>query len=112
MGNDWKNALSALRDSFEPLEEPNEKEDIKEPESEEIKQKDKLKVLTDKKGRNGKIATIIEGFTINQEKVAELARELKQKIGVGGSIREGEILIQGDHKDKIIKFLQSKGFKC
>ena len=65
----------------------------------------------DRKGRNGKIATIIEGFIVSQQEVENIARELKQKLGVGGSVRQGEILIQGDHKNVVQKFLESKNFK-
>lgn len=110
MNNDWKDALSALRGS---LDEP--KEDKKEIIIEEAKSKylqpTPLTVVTDRKGRNGKTATIIEGFTIQQEEVEEYARKLKQKLGVGGSVRDGEILIQGDYKEQIKNLLQQFGFR-
>lgn len=111
MNNDWKNTLSSLRAN---LEDP-KAEETKEVKIEEIKSKylqpTSLHVLTDRKGRNGKIATIIEGFTIQQEEVEEIARKLKQKLGVGGSVREGEILIQGDHKEFVLNYLENSGFK-
>lgn len=75
-------------------------------------QKSAVNVVVDKKGRNGKVATIIEGFTISTKEIENLARELKQKLGVGGSIREGEILIQGDHKTAVKKFLTEKNIKA
>lgn len=110
MNNDWKDALSALRGS---LDEP--KEDKREIFIEEAKSKylqpTPLTVVTDRKGRNGKTATIIEGFTIQQEEVEEYARKLKQKLGVGGSVRDGEILIQGDYKEQIKILLQQFGFR-
>lgn len=111
MSNDWKDALSALRGNLEePKEEPiNQEKETKE-EKKNI-QTSPITIVTDKKGRNGKIATIIEGFTIDQKEVDNIARRLKQKLGVGGSVREGEILIQGDHKTLVSKFLQSIGFK-
>lgn len=104
---DWKDALSSIRGD---LDEPKEGNEIKE---EEVKktQKTPLTVVIDKKGRNGKTATIIEGFEIPFEEVEEIARLLKQKLGVGGSVRDGEILIQGDHRDKVKSLLQSMDFK-
>lgn len=110
MNNDWKDALSALRGNFnEPAPEDSNIENNIQPLT--PLQKTPLTVVTDRKGRNGKTATIIEGFTVPQAEVEDLARKLKQKLGVGGSVREGEILIQGDHKDAVKKFLASLNFK-
>ena len=108
---DWKDALSSLRGS---LDDP-EPDDLRE-ESEEEKpvaksQASSVTVLIDRKGRNGKTATIIEGFTIPDEQIEDIARQLKQKLGVGGSVRAGEILIQGDHREKVIDFLNKMNFK-
>lgn len=110
MNIDWKDALSALRDNVAPASEDENEEKIETSES-KVSQKSPLTIITDKKGRNGKIATIIEGFTIPQADVEDLARKLKQKLGVGGSVREGEILIQGNHKEKVTEFLKSLNFK-
>ena len=111
MNNDWKDALASLRGS---LQEPKEEEKI-EISIEEVKPKylqpDPLSVVIDRKGRNGKTATIIEGFTIQQEEVEKVAKNLKQKLGVGGSVRDGEILIQGEHREKIKDLLQQLGFR-
>lgn len=106
---DWKDALSSIRNSVPEAEANNETENS-ESKSEKV-QKEPLYILTDKKGRNGKIATLIEGFTIDQNQVEEIARKLKQKLGVGGSVRMGEILIQGDHKEAVRKFLNQLNFK-
>lgn len=111
MNNDWKDALSSLRNSLDPSPEENENLNL-EKEEDEQKQKGPLHIVKDKKGRNGKIATIIEGFTIPREIVEDIARKLKQKLGVGGSVRDGEILIQGDHREAIKKFLESQNYKC
>lgn len=72
---------------------------------------DTLRVILDKKGRKGKVATIIEGFTIPDDEVAEISSELKRKIGTGGSARGGEILLQGDWREKASSLLREKGFK-
>lgn len=74
-------------------------------------QKGKLNVVIDRKGRKGKVATIIEGFTISDAEVEALASELKRRIGTGGSSRGGEILLQGDWKEKVTEILKSKNYK-
>lgn len=110
MSQDWKDALSSLRNS---LDEPTEEfiKETKEEENGEKTQKNPIRIVVDKKGRNGKVATILEGFTIDQKEVEALAKQIKQKFGVGGSVREGEILIQGDYRDKVKKLLQDLNFK-
>ena len=111
MNKDWKDALSSLRENL-PEAAKEEKEEVL---IEEVKSKylqpSPLSVVTDRKGRNGKTATIIEGFTVQQEEVEIYARKLKQRLGVGGSVREGEILIQGDYKEQVKNLLQQFGFK-
>lgn len=61
--------------------------------------------------RKGKPITIIEGYTGADEDFKQLAKELKQFLSVGGSFKNEQIIIQGDYRDKIMKFLQQKGFK-
>ncbi|CAM4066457.1 translation initiation factor [Flavobacterium antarcticum] len=61
--------------------------------------------------RKGKPTTIIAGYEGEDEDFKILAKEIKNKFAVGGSFKEGEIIIQGDYRDKIMKFLQEKGFK-
>lgn len=111
MNEDWKEALSKLRGNL-AISPENDTPNIEE---EEVKSKylqpQPLTVILDRKGRNGKTATIIEGFSIQKEEVAEIAKEIKQKLGTGGSIRDGEILIQGDYKEKIKMILSQLGFR-
>lgn len=66
----------------------------------------KLNVVIDRKGRKGKTATIIEGFTLPDEEVERIASELKRRIGTGGSARGGEILLQGEWKEKVEQLLK------
>lgn len=70
-----------------------------------------LEVHIDKKQRGGKIATLIKGFIGSDEDLKDLAKELKSACGVGGSSKDGEIIIQGEKRDKIMDILKKKGFK-
>jgi len=70
-----------------------------------------LYIWLDKKGRNGKIATLIKGFSGKKEDLDKLARELKIICGSGGSVKEGQIIVQGDCRDKILSYLLEKGYK-
>ncbi len=71
-----------------------------------------LRVSLDKKQRKGKAVTLITGFgDLHIDDLKDLAKELKSKCGVGGAAKDGEIIIQGNHVEKVIGLLKNKGFK-
>ncbi len=87
----------------------NEAEEIEETTHELFVQKEPMICKFEK--RKGKPTTIIEGYEGDDEDFKILAKEIKTKLSVGGSFKDGAIIIQGDYRDKIMKILQEKGFK-
>jgi len=69
-------------------------------------------VRREKKGRGGKEVTVVLGLSSNQHDIKSLAKQLKTRIGTGGSIKNGTIEIQGDHRDKVISLLADSGIKA
>lgn len=107
--NDWKKRdgiVYSTDNSFE-FTHPSNAEDKTLP-----PQKQNLLVALDKSMRAGKQVTLVTGFTGTATDLDALGKLLKSKCGVGGSVKDGQILIQGDHRDKIVQILTKEGYKA
>lgn len=71
----------------------------------------KLRVHLERKSRGGKDTTVIKGWEGSDEDLVVLGKELKVKCGVGGSVKDNEIIVQGNQRDKVLKMLIDKGYK-
>lgn len=105
--NDWKNRLNIVYSTNPDFQySTDEKEEI-----ETLpKHQQQLRVSIEKHHRGGKTVTIIRNFTGADSDLKELGRMLKTKCGVGGSVKEGEIIIQGEFKEKITTILKTNGY--
>lgn len=103
--NDFSGIMYSTDSSF-VFEEHNQIEKTLDPNRQD------LRVMLDKKNRGGKAVTLITGFVGADQDLADLAKKLKSKCGVGGGAKDGEILIQGDFRDKILEMLLKEGYKA
>ena len=85
-----------------------DKEDIIDPIEEEF-EKLHFELHFSKKGRSGKIVTLVKGIDIDKDTLEYISKKLKRKLSVGGSIKDGEIIIQGNNRDKIEEILLKMG---
>lgn len=65
----------------------------------------------DRKRRRGKVVTVVSGLVLSEAKLTELAKQLKNRCGAGGTVKDGEIEIQGEHRDKIALMLKAWGYR-
>ena len=105
--NDWKDRLGVLYST-----NPDFKYETNEVEEEETlpKEKQALRISLDKRNRGGKMVTLVTGFRGTSDDLAALGKLLKVKCGVGGSAKDGEIIVQGDFRDKVLELLLKEGY--
>lgn len=130
--NDWKSALAALGGASSDNNEKPEATDVERrkrsgvvystnsdyqyseegiEEAETLpKQQQKLRLQMERAGRGGKTVTLVKGFVGTEEDLSALCKLLKQKCGVGGSAKAGEIIIQGDHRQRLVEILKKEGY--
>ncbi len=105
--NDWKDRLNVVYSTNPDFKYETEADE--EVETLDKKQQ-KLRVSIEKNGRGGKTVTLVKGFIGKEDDLKELGKLLKGKCGVGGSVKDGEILVQGEFKQRIIDLLKTEGF--
>ena len=109
MKNDKKNRINIVYstnpDFHYEYESQNEAETL-------APEKQNLKVIVESKQRKGKTVTLVQGFIGSEEDLKELAKLLKNKCGVGGSVKDGEIIIQGEVKEKVLTILHDNHYRA
>ena len=108
-GNDWKERLGVVYSTnpdFNYETTAVEEAETLPPE------RQKLLVGIDRRNRGGKQVTLVSGFVGREEDLAALAKTLKTRCGVGGAAKEGDILIQGDFRDRVLQLLLAMGYKA
>ena len=128
---DWKSALAALGTTDDNVETSENKDvdrkkrvgvvystntdfDYSEDTQDEAislpKNQQKLRLYMERAGRGGKTVTIVKFFVGSEDDMVALCKILKQKCGVGGSVKDGEIIIQGDHRERLLDILKKEGY--
>ena len=105
---DWKDRLGVVFSTATEFEYENDNTNENNTNTPNAKQN--LRVFLDKKQRRGKKVTIIANFIGSDDDIKDLSKMLKTKCGVGGSVKDNEIIIQGDFREKIVEILKNEGF--
>jgi translation initiation factor 1 len=92
--------------SFKPFEEEREPQETPPP------AKQQLRIKLDTKHRGGKTVTLVDNFIGSDEDLDILGKQIKTFCGTGGSVKDGQIIIQGDQRQKILQYLQKQGYKA
>jgi len=107
MAKDWKDRLGVV---FSTNPDFNYEHSAEDETATLLPADQKLRVRIDRKKRNGKTVTLVEGFVGTEDDLKELAKILKNKCGVGGSAKEGEIILQGEHVPKVREVLRGLNY--
>lgn len=105
--NDWKERLNVV---YSTNPDFNYETDEEEETATLDRRQQKLRVGIEKKGRGGKTVTLVSGFVGTEDDLKELGKLLKTRCGVGGSVKDGEILVQGEFRQRIVELLKSEGY--
>lgn len=108
MNTDWKDRLASLAGSVPVDDSPEPEQSASGPAQ---RKKDMIEITYERKGRGGKPATILSGFTCLDDELRSVATMLKQKLATGGSARGGEILLQGDCRERVRNILKESGYR-
>ncbi len=108
--NDWKSRLGVVFSTNPEFSYENEQEE----QNQEVVANDKQKLIVsiDRRNRGGKQVTVITGFKGSYQALEELGKLLKTKCGTGGSAKDGEIIIQGDFRSKVVEVLEKMGYNA
>lgn len=104
--NKWKTIVFSTDPDYDESNNLEEEE-----ETPNANQQD-LRIWLDRKKRRGKEVTLVTGYVGKEDDLKDLGKTLKVKCGGGGSVKDGEIMIQGDHRDRILKILTDMGYKA
>lgn len=105
--NDWKERLNVV---YSTNPDYNYEMEDEEAQITPAASQQKLRVQLDRKNRGGKVVTLVTGFVGTENDLKELGKLLKSKCGVGGSAKDGEIIVQGDFKQKVLELLKKEGY--
>ena len=105
--NDWKDRLNVVYSSNPDF---NYEMDDEEEQATLQPSQQRLRVQLDRKNLGGKVVTLITGFVGTEDDLKELGKFLKSKCGVGGSAKDGEVIVQGDFKQKVLELLKKEGY--
>ncbi len=107
--NDWKSRLNVVYSTNPDFRYATDEQ----PEEQTLPPaQQQLRVWLDRKQRAGKVVTLVRGFVGSADDLKALASLLKSRCGVGGSAKDGEIIIQGDFRDRIVEILLHEGYKA
>jgi translation initiation factor 1 len=107
MANDWKERLGVVFSTNPDFQYETDKEQEA---TTLAPERQNLKIWLDRL-KGGRVATVVRGFVGSDDDLAALGKELKKSCGVGGTTKDGEIIIQGDHRDRVVELLTKAGYR-